>query len=238
MKLPGGRRSAAEPSVAAQRPLDPKPPSPLTGLARRTACRRQLDRPPPRRARRRRTASPGAGRCGRPVRPRTVAARIGVQQQHPDLAAVSRVDQPRRVDQRDPVLRAPGRSAAAPGPRGRAGSRPRSRCRRWPAPRARSSPAPRRAGRGRRRPRGRGWEAGRRPRSRRTRSSTCTEPRRGSRRRRLGSEPVPRPFRAKSANLWASAAGMRALTSTPSARSSRSRSPASSCSSARRPPSE
>jgi len=32
-------------------------------------------------------------------------AAVGVEQQDPDLAAVARVDEPRRVDQRDAVLR-------------------------------------------------------------------------------------------------------------------------------------
>ena len=65
------------------------------------------------------TASTGSGGVGRHHELRDAVARPGprtpgavrVQEQHPDLAAVSRVDQPGRVDERDPV------------PRGQAGAR-------------------------------------------------------------------------------------------------------------------
>ena len=79
-----------------------------------------------------------------------------------------------------------GRSAAAPGRRGRAGPRSRCRCRRWRAHRGRASPPRPRRGPGRRRPRWRAWAAGRR------RSASCRRASRPSvpRLRRLGAGAV------------------------------------------------
>ena len=139
---PCARRSAE--LVSACR-VEPKPPVGARGLgrARATSSNSSASDARPRRA----------ARCGRPARPRRARA-VRVEQQHPQLAAVAGVDQPRRVHERDSVAGGEARSAAARGRRGPPGSRPRCRCRRSRARRARGArPRPRR-GRSRRRARG------------------------------------------------------------------------------------
>ncbi len=88
-------------------------------------------------------------------------ARVGVEQQHPQLAAVAGVDQARgELTSAIPCGR-PGPSAAGPARRGPPGSRPRARCRPSRARRRRPARAPRRrAGRGPRRRGGHGSAAG------------------------------------------------------------------------------
>ena len=84
-------------------------------------------------------------------------ARVGVQQRDAQLAAVARVDEARRVHDRDAVLRREARARLDEARVARRGSRRRARCRR-----ARARPAPARRART---PRGRG------PRRPRTRAS-------------------------------------------------------------------
>ena len=163
---------------------------------------------------------------GRSRRPRA----IRVEEQHAHLAAVAGVDQPRRVHERDPVARA------------RAGSRqhqpacPRDLDR---DPGADARPLPRLEHRGlggvQVEARVAVVRAGGQAASSLSRHRSA--PWRGRRSpAQAGGEPFWRPFTANSENRWAAPAGTRACTSTPSERSSRSRSPASSCSSDRRAP--
>ena len=79
--------------------------------------------------------------------------RVGVQEVDQQLAAIARVDQAGRVDDRDAVLRGEARARLDEAGVARRGSRPRARSARAPARPARARRARRTRGRGPRRPR-------------------------------------------------------------------------------------
>lgn len=149
---------------------------------------------------------------------------VGVQQQHPHLASIARVDQPGRVDQRYAVAqREAGARQHEAGTAGRdghgqpgadRGPLPRAQRERLGCPQVIAGVVGVRA-LGRHGVRGEAREA-----------------------QRHGAEPLGEtPFTAKRSNRAAADAGTRARTLTPSAVSSRSISPARSCSSESLPPS-
>ena len=134
-----------------------------------------------------RVGSPAA-RCGRRVRRRIGPARIGVHQQHLELAAIERIDQARRVEAGDAVTSTRARSGAARTRRSPTGSPPRARWARAPAHRPRRArPPPGRGGRTRRRRCAAGFGSGSPGSSRWTRISTGV-----SRRSRRRARPAAR----------------------------------------------
>ena len=205
--VPPVQAGEAEPTAERQ-PLEPKPPAPRSDRASSststTLGRLERDQ--------HELGDPVAGGERERLGP------VGVEQQHPQLAAVAGVDQPGRVDQRDPVRAAsPERGSTRPAwPSGISTAIPvRTEARSPGAERGRLErvqvePGVARVGPGRQRARG----------------VEPPDPQASSRgRARARTRCVARGRRA---------AGSRAVTRTPSAVSSRSRSPAISCSSASR----
>ena len=187
---------------AASAPEEPKPRDAALGLAA---------------ARRPRPARPGDGdddELGDPHArldderlARSVLSRTTLH-----LAAVARVDQPGRVDDRDAVPRGEPGARQHAAPRGPRGSRPRDPSRRRPARPAPARAARRRRGRGRRRPR--------RHASGRTRVRVEPPQRQLGHAADADSRRAPRPGTARSGA--GRGAASRARTRTPSSRSLRS----------------
>ena len=157
------RRGCAAPSVPRRAEAADAP------LASRAARRR-------RRARRSGSAATTSCAIRMPGSTTNGLARVGVEQVDQQLAAVARVDETRRVDDRDPVLRGEARARlheAGVALRDRDGEARRRRAR---ARRARARRARRRRGRGRRRRRRRAPAATASARSRRIGSSIRRSP--------------------------------------------------------------
>ena len=196
--------------------------------ARSTRTRRP--RAPSRRARRPRPARGSATgvttswAIRSPTRDRERLGAVRVQQQHAQLAAVAGVDQPGRVDERDPVARrGPRARQDEPGVPGR----DRDRDARADARRARRAAA--------RRPRRRSRSRPASPSCARVGATAASLSRVNSITRARG---MPRcRSTSKRSKRCATPAGTRARISAPLAVSSRSSSPASSCSSDSEPPS-
>ena len=122
---PPSARRRRSPSNLAPRPLGLEPARPEAARPRGASVERVgLER-----AGGGDRARAGAGRSGRRGAHGTRSS-VGVQEQHPDLAPVARVDQPGRVDQGDAVLERQTRSAAGRARRAPRESPPPGPCRR------------------------------------------------------------------------------------------------------------